>query len=135
SANSLTCYSCNSAQSCQNPATQACNNETANATSAWLSTIHSDVPQINGSTIFKCLNLTHFIYANNSKMSEILGCYHDTIPVCSLTLNATNSASWAKTCKTCNTDYCNRNPAGTFSKSTYTIIGSVVVLLLVKLRS
>ncbi|XP_060658621.1 uncharacterized protein LOC132793041 [Drosophila nasuta] len=134
-ANSLTCYSCNTIQSCQNPSTQTCSNTTANATSAWLSTIHSDVPQINGSLNFKCMNLTHFIYANNSKQSEILGCFHESIPVCSLTLNATNSATWAKTCKTCTTDYCNRSPAGTFSKSSYTMIGSVVALLLVKLRS
>ncbi|XP_034473078.1 uncharacterized protein LOC117780597 [Drosophila innubila] len=131
-AQSLTCYSCNSPQSCQNPSTQVCNNATANATSSLLSTIHSDV-LITGSNSFKCMNLTYFIYANSIKMAEILGCFHQGIPVCSLTLNATNSQSWARSCKTCDYDRCNRNPAGTLSRSTYVMVASVMALILGKL--
>ncbi|KAH8378199.1 hypothetical protein KR093_010015 [Drosophila rubida] len=133
--NSLTCYSCNSPQSCLNPDTQVCSNATANTTTDWLNAIHSDVPKINTSEGYKCMNLTYFIYANMSKTAEILGCMRETVPFCSLTLNVSNSATWAKNCKSCTTDYCNRNPAGTFSKSTYTIIACVVALILAKLRS
>ncbi|KAL7739147.1 hypothetical protein ACLKA6_010371 [Drosophila palustris] len=133
-AQSLTCFSCNSPQSCQSPSSQVCNNATANTTSDWLRSIHSDVLDTAGNNSFKCMNLTYFIAANSSKMAEILGCFHQSIPVCSLSLNATNSVSWAKNCKTCDWDNCNGNPAGTFSKSTVTMIASVLALLLAKLR-
>ncbi|KAH8293223.1 hypothetical protein KR018_000115 [Drosophila ironensis] len=151
-ANSLSCYSCKNPTSCLNPATESCSNATANVNQAWLATYHSNVPAINGSQSFYCANLTYFYAskfcldpnslrdlqfkntlfpADNSHSSEFLGCVHPATNVCNLTL--TGATSWSKKCKTCNTDYC--NPAGTFSGSAYTILGSVIAVLLAKVLS
>ncbi|XP_023162561.1 uncharacterized protein LOC111593774 [Drosophila hydei] len=127
----LSCYTCNSPSSCRYPSSQYCNVQTANATSSWLSAIHSNVPSIV-TYDYKCVNLTYFYASNNVKAQEILGCYYSAIPVCNLNLNATNAYSWAKSCRTCNYNNCNHNPAGTFSKSSFTIMASALLLILVK---
>ncbi|XP_034473584.1 uncharacterized protein LOC117780989 [Drosophila innubila] len=128
---SLTCYSCNTPQSCRNPSREECTDYTANKTSSWLSTIHSDVPQISHSNKFRCMNLTYALNSNNVITNEFLGCYHPAIDVCELRLNISYSV-FRRYCRTCDYNLCNRNPAGTFSKSTYTIVASVMALLLTK---
>ncbi|EDW63248.1 uncharacterized protein [Drosophila virilis] len=130
--NSLTCYNCISPDDCRNPSTQVCSNATADATSRWLNTIHSNVPTVSGSNSFKCMNLTYYYQANLSKTHEYLGCYHPAISVCQLNVNATQGSTWSRGCSTCDWDKCNRNPAATFSKSTYTIMASAITLILVK---
>ncbi|XP_022230872.2 uncharacterized protein LOC111079857 [Drosophila obscura] len=135
-ANSLSCYSCKDVASCQNPTLQDCSNTTANESSVWLSTLHNNVPVVGGSQSFLCTNLTYYHSSNNSRITEFLGCVHPNATVCELTLTAAdNRTAWSKNCKTCNQDYCNRNPAGTFSGSAYTMIGSVLALLLAKILS
>ncbi|XP_017095459.2 uncharacterized protein [Drosophila bipectinata] len=130
-ASSLSCYSCNSPSACRSPSTQTCTNATANANKDFLGTYHSNVPTVNGSLSFLCANLTYYHQANNSHTSEFLGCVHPGTNVCTLTLsNSTQQGTWARRCNTCNTDYC--NPAGTFSGSLFTIVGSVIALLLAK---
>ncbi|KAL7739146.1 hypothetical protein ACLKA6_010370 [Drosophila palustris] len=126
--NSLTCYTCNTPQSCQRPSQEVCSDYTANKTSSWLSSIHSDVPQIKHSDKFKCVNLTYALNSNNVITNEYLGCYHPAINVCNLSLNISYTVK-RRNCKTCDWDLCNRNPAGTFSSSTYTILASIVGLL------
>ncbi|XP_032595117.1 uncharacterized protein LOC6566452 isoform X2 [Drosophila grimshawi] len=122
----LRCYTCNSPTiSCNAPYSQVCNSAVANQTSNWLRTIHSDVPDVNSNN-FTCME--QFYNASNN-VREILGCVHSVIPVCNLTV----STQWTQNCRTCNWDNCNRNPAGTHSRSTYTIMASTMALLLVKL--
>ncbi|XP_060666492.1 uncharacterized protein LOC132798589 isoform X2 [Drosophila nasuta] len=58
-ANSLTCLSCDTLDSCLQPSQQVCNDATANASSLWLATMHADVPFIAHSDKFKCMNLTY----------------------------------------------------------------------------
>ncbi|EDW12019.1 uncharacterized protein LOC6576588 [Drosophila mojavensis] len=130
--NGLYCYTCDSPSSCRSPTSQYCNVQTANTTSGWLRRIHSNVPSIVENS-FKCLNLTYYYSQNNVKTQEILGCYYSSIPVCYLSLNVTNSYDWAKYCNTCNYDNCNRNPAGTLSKSSFTIVSSALLLILAKI--
>ncbi|KAH8317404.1 hypothetical protein KR067_006721 [Drosophila pandora] len=127
-ASSLSCYSCNSPSSCRSPSTQSCTNATANANKDFLATYHNNVPVVNGSLTFACANLTYYFQSNYSTTSEFLGCVHPGTNVCQLTL--TNANSWSKRCTTCTTDYC--NPAGTFSGSFFTIVGSAIALLLAK---
>ncbi|TDG41631.1 hypothetical protein AWZ03_011957 [Drosophila navojoa] len=123
----LTCYSCTSPSSCVNPSTQVCSDRTADETTAWLNTIHKFVPVVESSGSFLCMNLTYYFESNNSKIHEYLGCYHPDIPVCILPLNASISDTWKKGCQSCNKDKCNRNPAGTFSKSFYTITVALII--------
>ncbi|KAH8410032.1 hypothetical protein KR009_004269 [Drosophila setifemur] len=127
-ADSLSCHSCYSPTGCRTPATETCSNATANANKAFLESYHNNVPAVNGSLNFQCANLTYYHQANKTHTSEFLGCVHPGTTVCDLTLS--NGASWSRKCSTCNTDYC--NPAGTFSGSAYTIVGSVIALLLAK---
>ncbi|SPP85844.1 uncharacterized protein LOC117588224 [Drosophila guanche] len=136
-ANSLSCYSCKDPASCQNPTLQTCSNVTANETSVWLSTLHNNVPSVEGSLAFFCTNLTYYHASNNSRIIEYLGCVHPNTMACGLNLtNVENREIWSKDCRNCNTDYCNKkNPAGTFSGSAYTMIGSVLALLLAKILS
>ncbi|BFF93707.1 uncharacterized protein DMAD_11505 [Drosophila madeirensis] len=136
-ANSLSCYSCKDLTSCQNPTLQTCSNATANDSTLWLSTLHNNVPIVEGSLDFFCTNLTYYHANNNSRISEFLGCVHPNAMVCNLTLTKEeNRTIWSKECHNCNTDYCNKNnPAGTFSGSAYTMIGSVLALLLAKIFS
>ncbi|EDW75668.1 uncharacterized protein Dwil_GK23996 [Drosophila willistoni] len=131
-ADSLICYSCNSPDSCRSPSSHVCSNTTANASSTFLKTIHSNVPEIAGSSYFLCSNLVYTHSENQSQAAAFQGCVHPNATVCNLTLNATNSNNWNRTCSTCfDKDYC--NPAGTFSGSFYTIVGSVLALLMAKL--
>ncbi|XP_002133334.2 uncharacterized protein [Drosophila pseudoobscura] len=134
-ANSLSCYSCKDAATCRNPTLQDCNNKTANESTTILSTLHN-VPEIAGSQSFLCTNLTYSDITYKNRTSEFLGCVHPDIKVCDLNLkDGANSTAWRKDCDTCNTNYCNKNPAGTFSGSAYTMIGSVLTLLLAKIFS
>ncbi|EDW31953.1 GL11397 [Drosophila persimilis] len=146
-ASSLTCYSCNDATSCKNPTVQTCSNATANATSDWLSTYHNDVPEVGGSQSFLCANLTYYtgpeippttpLGPNNTLTSEFLGCAHPDIRICARNLTDPDArANWKSHCGVCYTDNCNYDgPAGTFSGSAYTIIGSISALLLTKVLS
>ncbi|KAH8245254.1 hypothetical protein KR032_007379 [Drosophila birchii] len=130
-ADALTCYSCNTVAGCRNPSTQTCTNATANANREYLTTIHNNVPTVNGSLSFLCANSTYYYSQNNTHTSEFLGCVFPATNICQLSLsNTANQNSWSRKCSTCNTDYC--NPAGTFSGSTYTILGSAIALLLAK---
>ncbi|XP_034653018.1 uncharacterized protein LOC117891595 [Drosophila subobscura] len=143
-ASSLTCYSCIDATSCRNPTVQTCTNATANASSLWLSTYHNDVPVVAGSQSFMCTNLTYYtgpqipptasMGPNNNVTSQFLGCAHPDIRICARTLTDPEArATWNSHCGVCYTDNCNYDgPAGTFSSSAYTIIGSIAVLLLAK---
>ncbi|XP_017120639.2 uncharacterized protein LOC108141675 [Drosophila elegans] len=131
-ANSLTCSKCSTPSGCKSPSSETCSNATANVNKAHLESYHSNVPAVNGSLNFACANLTYYHAANNSHTSEFLGCVFNETKVCDLTL--TNTASgWSKKCFQCGTDYC--NPAGTFSGSGYTIVGSVIAVLLAKVLS
>ncbi|XP_068139987.1 uncharacterized protein [Drosophila tropicalis] len=132
-ADSLRCYSCDSPQSCRSPSSHLCTNETANASSTFLSTIHSDVPEIAGSSNFSCSNLYYTHRENQTQAFAFMGCVHPNASVCNLSLNATNSNNWIISCYTCNEkDYCT-SPAGTFSGSFYAIVGSTLALLMAKL--
>ncbi|XP_016961738.1 uncharacterized protein LOC108032427 [Drosophila biarmipes] len=131
-ANSLTCSKCTSPSGCKSPSSETCSNSTANANKVFLESYHSNVPAINGSLSFSCANLTYYHAANNTHGSEFLGCVFNETNVCSLTLTNT-STGWSRKCFTCGTDYC--NPAGTFSGSAYTIVGSAIALLLAKILS
>ncbi|TDG41632.1 hypothetical protein AWZ03_011958 [Drosophila navojoa] len=131
--NGLYCYTCDSPSSCRSPTSQYCDVNTANTTSAWLRRLHSNVPRTVGNN-FKCLNLTYYYPQNNVKTQEILGCYFSSISVCYLFRNANNSYDWEKSCYTCGNDNCNhRNPAGTLSKSSFTIMSSALLLILAKI--
>ncbi|KAM8715014.1 hypothetical protein ACLKA7_002117 [Drosophila subpalustris] len=127
--NSMSCYTCNSPQSCQKPWQEVCNDYTANTTSSWLSDIHSNVPQVGHSEEFKCMNLTYSINSINAATHKYLGCYHKEVDVCGLRLNITWN-TFSKECHTCFWDLCNGNPAGSFSSSIFTILASVMTLLL-----
>nr|XP_016931870.1 uncharacterized protein LOC108011270 [Drosophila suzukii] len=127
-ANSLTCSKCTTPSGCKNPWSETCSNSTANANKEFLESYHTNVPAVNGSLNFSCANLTYY-YANYTHASEFLGCVFNETNVCSLTLS--NTTGLSKKCFTCGTDYC--NPAGTFSGSAYTIVGSVIALLLAKI--
>ncbi|KAH8378202.1 hypothetical protein KR093_010016 [Drosophila rubida] len=149
-ANSLTCYSCDSMDACRNPSEQICNDKTANDTSTWLAQMHGDIPFIAHSDKFKCMNMTYalnsgaseiiefnvleftevFCFTANVRTHEFLGCFHPQIDVCKLKMNISHSNIWYRQCDICEWDLCNKNPAGSFSKSTYTIIVSIVGLLL-----
>ncbi|XP_017062315.1 uncharacterized protein LOC108102147 [Drosophila ficusphila] len=130
-ANSLTCSKCTSPSACKNPSSEVCSNSTANANKGFLESYHSNVPNVNGSLNFSCANLTYHT-ANLTHTSEFLGCVFNETNVCGLSLTNT-STGWTRKCYTCGTDYC--NPAGTFSGSAYTIVGSVLTLLLAKFLS
>ncbi|XP_037710451.1 uncharacterized protein LOC119547602 [Drosophila subpulchrella] len=130
-ANSLTCSKCTTPSGCKSPSYETCSNSTANANKEFLESYHSNVPALNGSLNFSCANLTYYHAANYSHASEFLGCVFNETNVCGLTL--TNTTGWSRACFTCGTDYC--NPAGTFSGSAYTIVGSVIALLLAKILS
>ncbi|XP_034473588.1 uncharacterized protein LOC117780991 [Drosophila innubila] len=79
--NSLTCYSCNTPQSCQKPWKEVCTDSTANKTSSWLSDIHSNVPPVSHSDEFKCMNLTYYVNSTYVITHEFLGCYHQLMSV------------------------------------------------------
>ncbi|EDV58328.1 uncharacterized protein LOC6541408 [Drosophila erecta] len=131
-ANSLTCNKCNSPSGCKSPSSETCSNSTANANKQFLEGYHSNVPAVSGSLNFSCANLTYYHPANYSHTFEFLGCVFNETNVCNLALTNTQSG-WSKKCLQCGTDYC--NPAGTYSSSVYTIVGSAVVLVLAKVLS
>ncbi|KAH8403108.1 hypothetical protein KR222_005240 [Zaprionus bogoriensis] len=132
-ANSLHCYACATAGNCNSLVQQECNNETANTTTNWLKLMHNNVSVPAGSNSFWCMNLTYYYAEDYSIFSNHLGCYHAEIPVCQLQMNLT-SRLLVKYCKTCNQDYCNRNPATTLSGSSATTIAiAAVILLLAKM--
>ncbi|XP_017006262.2 uncharacterized protein [Drosophila takahashii] len=131
-ADSLTCSKCTTPSGCKSPSSETCSNSTANSNKAFLETFHNNVPAVNGSFNFSCANLTYYHAANNSHASEFLGCVFNETNVCGLTLTS-STTGWSKKCLTCGTDYC--NPAGTFSGSAYTIVGSAIALLLAKVLS
>lgn len=136
------CYTCATAGSCNSLVKQNCNNATANATTNWLKGLNAKVPNVTNYDYFGCMNLTYNASSNSSSTWSLyddetnrnpftdtrttyLGCYYQQIPVCSLNLSVRTTS-----CKTCSSDLCNRNPAGTLSRSTNTIISAVVVVML-----
>ncbi|XP_030561595.1 uncharacterized protein LOC115763255 [Drosophila novamexicana] len=125
--NALTCYSCDSVESCRNANTQECSNETALENNAILSTIFQDLPYVNNISNFECFNLT---YISNQTLTELRGCIFPEVKVCDQF--PLTSYFGYNFCYTCNWNYCNRNPAGTFSKSTFTIIASAITLIFTK---
>ncbi|XP_034097863.2 uncharacterized protein LOC117563586 [Drosophila albomicans] len=92
-ANSLTCLSCDTLDSCLQPSQQVCNDATANASSLWLATMHADVPFIAHSDKFKCMNLTYAFNPSNIRTHEFLGCFHQ--------LNISHSNTWYQNCHVC----------------------------------
>lgn len=145
--NALTCYSCDSVESCRNANTQECSNETALENNAMLSTIFQDLPYVNNISNFECFNLTYICKSQslldfvknilsklsltaNQTLTELRGCIFPDVKVCDQF--PLTSYFGYNFCYTCNWNYCNRNPAGTFSKSTFTIIASAITLIFTK---
>ncbi|XP_033162199.1 uncharacterized protein LOC117142375 [Drosophila mauritiana] len=131
-ANSLSCNKCTSPSGCKSPSSETCSNSTANANKNFLEGYHSNVPTVNGSLSFSCANLTYYHAANYTHTFEFLGCVFNETNVCNLALTNTVSG-WSRKCVQCGTDYC--NPAGTYSSSVYTIVGSAIAVLLAKVLS
>ncbi|KAL7739144.1 hypothetical protein ACLKA6_010368 [Drosophila palustris] len=131
-ATSLTCYTCVNASDCKKARKTTCSNAAANETSRYLGIYHQNVRQLN-SLRFDCLALKYTFPNNNSITHQLHGCVHPDVGACTLALQPQYS-NWRKAkCTICSGDKCNKNPAGKMSSSAFTIVATVLGLMLAKI--
>ncbi|XP_034473587.1 uncharacterized protein LOC117780990 [Drosophila innubila] len=130
-ATSLSCYTCENAINCKNATKTTCTNAIATVTSNHLGVYNDNVTHLN-SLRFDCLALKYTYPNNNSISYQLHGCVHPDLHACNLALKHKYS-SWKKTCKLCSGDNCNKNPAGKMSSSVFTIVATVLGLVLAKI--
>ncbi|BFF93706.1 uncharacterized protein DMAD_11504 [Drosophila madeirensis] len=128
-AESLVCYTCTTPNDCKKPSKTTCSNAAANETSLHLGIYHQGVRNAT-STRFDCLALQYTW--NNQVIHQLHGCVHPAVGPCTLSLKPAYGHYNKTKCLTCSGDKCNKSPAGKVSSSIYTILASVVGLLLVK---
>ncbi|EDW12022.1 uncharacterized protein LOC6576591 isoform X1 [Drosophila mojavensis] len=131
-ASSLTCYTCLNANDCKKAKTTTCTHAAANETSYYLGVYHQNVHWVPMNR-YDCLALKYTYRNNNTVTHQLHGCVHPDVNVCNLSLKPEYS-SWRRAhCNVCSGNKCNKSPAGTLSRSHYTIVAAVLALVLAKI--
>ncbi|ALC39027.1 maker455 [Drosophila busckii] len=132
----LACPSCRSPDSCKEPATEICNQTTANASNAFLTTLHTDVPEVNNTDNFHCGSFNYRKYPNQFDTYAFKGCIYADLPLCELTFNSELNEAWIKRCAWSTPNELpddDDDAAGSLAQSTYTMMASFMILGLLKL--